>query len=530
MFDFFNKSNEVTRPTWLVGCAYLRAWKPLRGIRMSGVGSRKQESFQVRVEQLVSEISFFVQKESDRQELVTEIIRLVLGIQTGMGSTSLRRIAFRNNILDDFTFFKNQYLDVSHYLHRLLWKAMVRSVQQGENYTDNQLRLDIRACLEKKVPLDKQIAGQKTVPLDEVTLAHTAAILRADVAFCLRNLKDKDLTKIRELTINEELNIDSIDMANFTTGKIKPKDLQTYVKTKSYTLTFLSEYDPGFTPDDFDQDLLCESIRVANVYGRSKCKNLHRELLDEDKQPQKMTSIDIRLQKYMETALNNKVDNLKEYYTCDNRRRVSTTDSELYKEKNKIKKLLQKNPTYHANKEKVQELRKMIGIVKKNVEKRNGFKRDLAELEAKMCLDSGYKELKERMDKVDNDLRHSNGDYYSMVTPLVRHDEGEDRVIDVADETQGEQKDGEHLLYHSEKTFDERLWLDGICEDVPRNIALFVRIVIGDFSPEFETWSQEHGIDTSHFDAMVNGAKRYCNVTKSQLMDNQALIKALTDR
>jgi hypothetical protein len=57
-----------------------------------------------------------------------------------------------------------------------------------------------------------------------------------------------------------------------------------------------------------------------------------------------------------------------------------------------------------------------------------------------------------------------------------------------------------------------------------------VRIVTGDFAPEFENWAQAQGIDTSYFDTMVNGAKRYCNVTKSQLLSNQELLRALTDR
>jgi hypothetical protein len=494
---------------------------------MSCVVFRKPESFQKRVEQLVNEISFFVQKESEQKELVSEIVRLVLGIQTGMGSTALRRITFRNNILDDFTFFKNQYLDVSHYLHRQLWKAVVRSVQEGEKYTDARLRSDVISCLQHERPLD---GNAYAIQVFEEKVQAFVQVLKQDTAFCLQSLNSRDLAKIKELSINEELNVDSIDMANFTTGKKKPKDLQTYVKTKSYTLNFLSEYDPGFTPEDFDQDLLCETVRVANVYGRSKCKNIHRELKDDEGNAQAMTPIKVRLEKYVETALNNKVDNLKEYHTCENRRRVSTTDSKLYKEKAKIKKLMQKNPIYNANKEKLAELKKMIGITHKDVEKRNRFRNELADLQLKMCADSSYKDLHERMDAIEAEIRNSNGDYYSMVTPLVRHDEGEDRVIDVQDDNQGEQKVGEQFLYHSEKTFDERLWIDGICEEVPENIALFVRIVTGDFAPEFENWAKEQGIDTSYFDAMVNGAKRYCNVTKSQLLSNQELVQALTDR
>jgi hypothetical protein len=382
-----------------------------------------------------------IRTEADRADIQKEIVRLALHIQTGMGSTTLRRKTFRLNCLDEFTHFKNQYLDMSSYVHRKLWVAVVNYAKDGI--------------------------------LPSATSPEEAATILEDVMFCLSILDENDQEKVRKTEVKQALNVDSIDLSTMTTGAKSRKDLISYAKSKAFTLRFLTDHDPGLELEDFEQDLLCEIVRVFNAYPRSKGKNLDANAAD---------NLRLRVEKYLETALNNKVMNLKEYYTCDNRRRVATTDAALYKLKSKLKKLMQKDPN--------------------------------------------NKEFQDRFKEVEAKIKSSDSDYYSIVTSLVRHEDGEDRVIDVADTNKnGSEEEG--VLLEEPRSAEERMWIEQVCTKVSPNIAKFVRIITGEHNKEFEIWAKDQAIDTNLFDSLVKAARKYCDVTKADLLSNRVLSEAL---
>lgn len=392
------------------------------------------------VSSIESKIQEFLAKlkitQEEKETIEIEIIRLALHIQEGMGSTKLRRLTFRYNCIDEFTFFKNQYLDMSYYIHRQLWVAMVAYIQKGEE------------------------------PESEV--------LSSDITYILGKLTPDDLDRIKELKPNPKLNVDSLNLDTMRTGKKTKRLLIPYVKSKSYTLNFLAEYDRGLDIEDLEQDLLCELVRVYNSYPRSRGKNL-------EKNP---VPLEERVQMYLERAVNNKVNNLKEFYTCESRRRVASTDAPLYKERNRIKKLLADNP--------------------------------------------GDPALLERMRKVNYDIKMSDGDYYSTTAPLTRRDNGgsEERTVDVSEEL-GSGYGTDPFIVNTLQSTDTRIWLESICERVDERIANFIRIVTGYHNPEFESWARENQIDLERFDNLVKGARKFCKVNAEELKENDILEEEL---
>lgn len=397
----------------------------------------KFRAFEKRVTEFLDSVRL---EGKDRENIATEIVRLILQIQDGMGSNTLRRKTFRLDILDDFKFFKDQYLDMSFHIHRRLWQAVIRKVKFG--------------------------------------IEPEHAVLAQDVAFCLRFLNDEDLQKVQALEIREELNVDQIDIGKFTTGEAgkKRKNLVTYAASKVYTLRFLTDYDPGLELNDFAQDLTVENIRVINSYGRSKGKNLGSKTSD----------IYNRVEAYVETAMNNKVNNIKEYHMCENRRRVKTTHEPLYKERAKLRKLVKKNPT--------------------------------------------REDLVEKLKGVEKDLKHTNSDYYTVVTPLVKNDDGEDRVIDVVDtkEDSLSRTLNQEFIVNTQKGVEEGVWLEDIILGLPSRLSVFVRIVIGLNVPEFETWAKQEGINTANPDSLNKGARKFCKVSTTELRSNPLLLDALS--
>lgn len=251
-------------------------------------------------------------------ELRKEIVRLAMQIQDGLGSLKLRKITHDYGCFDEFNHFKNQYLDVSYHLHRKLWREVIKSAKETKD-------------------------APKSDP---------------DVQYCLSNLSSEDLKKLKSKQVMGHLDVDNIDLNKWQTGKVKKKDIMAYARSKVSSLNFLVNYDPAIDSEDHTQELLCELVRVFNTYPRSKCKNLPvanaditRLCVDKScghpaTHGNKCEHHDLenRVQMYIEIALNNKVMNIKEYYTCESRRRVAATDHKRYKKLSKLRKEIQKHP------------------------------------------------------------------------------------------------------------------------------------------------------------------------------------------
>lgn len=390
-----------------------------------------RKGFAKKVDTFLSSVTF--PDEQTKNEFAREIARLVMQIQTGQGSTTLRRIAFRLNIQDELKFFKDQYLDSSAYVHRCLWKATLLAVA-GEKY--------------------QQLAD------------------KTDVEYILGLCTPEDIKKIKKASVNETCNIESIDLMSLTTGKNKKRDFLSHVRLKRNPLTFIPDNDPGHDLEDMEQDLLAEAVRVYNMYGRSKGKNM--DLCGKD-------TLSTRFQKYLETALNNKVNNLKEYHTCDSRRRVVSTRDADYKRYKKLKKMAKEHPENTA-------------IV--------------MELEA-----------------IRRSIDTTNTEYYSTVNSLVASDDGELKVIDVVDNTEHQQpvKMDDNGQLMPQMSSENAMWVNKMCDRVDTKIATFLKIVVGERNSEFEVWATRNGIDVDNFDNLVRGARTFCKVTRHELATNEVL-------
>lgn len=210
---------------------------------------------------------------NEKISLTKEVVKFVLQLHGQQRSTVLRKKAFALGCLEETTHFKNQFLDVSEYIHTDLWK----------NVRD---RLDTE-----------------------------------DVQFCLKHLTPKELKAIDDLKY-PGTDTSNFDLNQWITDKIK------YLKSKTYKLRFIKEYDPSFDTDDFVQELACEAVRVVRTFGRSKAKGNPNDTLK------------IQLEKYIEGALNNKIRSFIEYHTSGTRRRAVSTNEKLYKKLKTVKKHL----------------------------------------------------------------------------------------------------------------------------------------------------------------------------------------------
>lgn len=249
-------------------------------------------SFKLRVENFIGSLHL---SSEDKQEIRKEIVKFVLHIQDGSGSIRLRTKAYRKNILEDVLFFKSQYLDVSHYVHRTLWKSVVEQLNSNS------------FCSE-------------------------------DVEYCCSLLDQQELEKVKKIVVNQNFNIDALDITKWKMGKTKRRDLVPHIKTKVSALNFISKYDPALTQADFAQELACEAIKVFNLYPRSKGLNASKS----------EGILQSQVEMYMEKALTNKVKNLDYYYSCDSRKRVGNTNSKTIKKKKKLEKHLFIELLYHT--------------------------------------------------------------------------------------------------------------------------------------------------------------------------------------
>lgn len=404
--------------------------------------SMPTHSFEKQMEDFVSSIKPVVLSENNQQTIADfrkEVIRYVLKIQKGMGSTAIKSLAHKHNFPSEWTFFKSQYLDMSQYVNKVLWKAITKCVQETE------------------------ISEDETVA--------------SDVNYCLQFLGMDDVEKINNKVLNEGCNVSSINLSTFTTGKKKKRNLTEYVQSKVGSLRYLAQYDPAMDLEDFQQDLAVEYCRVYNYYEQSAGTKLKAE--KENKTP-----LDVMFMKYGETALNNKVLNLKEHYSCESRRRVSTTDNKLYRTRTRLKKELSKNPQ--------------------------------------------NAEVKQKLLDVEKKLKTSNGDYFSTVTPLVRGNDGEFRELDA-------REIGNPLVKCIEPTreVDDHMWIEELIQSLPPKLSNFVSVLLkhdDEFELWFADWAKGKKIryDSNNIDHRIRGAFEYCNVTRDELKKSDKLLKFIT--
>jgi hypothetical protein len=367
-----------------------------------------------------------------RQQFRTEVVRLALTIQEKMGATVLRALSREFNFFEEFTHFKKQYLDMSAYIHRSMWREVIYFIQMKDFRTNN-------------------------------------AILNKDIMYCLTNLTDSDIEKVVNMQINHNLNASlDIDVDNFTTGKTTQRGLYEYVESKAATLKFLSKYDFGMDQQDFIHDLMEELLRVNNGYNKSSGKNLKAD-----------SSVDNSIKQYVETALNNKVNQVKDFWSSDTRRRVTSTHSPLYRRRGNLRKLLKKEVDLN----KIAEINKEIG-------------------------------------EINEKLRNGSHDYYSIVTPLVRTNESENREVDA--------QEIDPTTIEEFSTEDE-IWAHDLIQDLTPRISRCVSILMGNYDEEFHFWaSKQKKLNLEMLDQYSKAAMDFCGVTKDELKSNPVILQALS--
>lgn len=488
---------------------------------------KPQRSFYARVSAFLEELQL---PEKETKTIEHELVRVALQIQDGVGSTKLRQYCYSLNRLPEFTYFKDQYLDVSYYIHRELWLAVFHQVKDG------------------------------TVPNTEP--------LMGDASYCISLLDAKDTAKVKKQVINESLSVDSLELdETWTTGKKKRRNFMQYVKSKTSTLNYLSRYDPGLSQDDFAQDLACEALRTFNTYPRSKC------------QTQDDSPIRVRVEKYIERSLNNKVLSLKGYYACENRRRIVSTIPHLYNEQSQYKKLFRaaqkeekaaldagdltrrwlakqlevfgvevadqdektlkgalrkkKNELILQKKTEVECLTASISATPSNTRIKRWLvsllSREIAKLEdQRLNVGTIYQEMtgeaSRSIEYLDNimdakkRIKEKGSDYYSVVRPLVRPDANDDQTIDIEDVDEAQQQQYVRAEGH--------IVVEGICREVedPR-IANFIKIVCGEVDQSFEQWADGRKLNLQNFPTLVMSAKKYLKISDQDLRRNTTIRK-----
>jgi len=394
-----------------------------------------------------------------RVEIRREIIRVILQIQTGAGALGLRRLMLNQSHLEEFLYFKQYYLDISHYLHQVLWKAAINAVNGfpvSYGYRVNQ-----------------------------------------DAKWCLSHLLPADLDVLKQRQINDDLDVSHIDFSKWKIGKNKKQKIQSYINGKAYPLRFLSKYDSAIDSEDNKQDLFVEMFRVVNSYSRAKGKLPVNEVYvgqcvtDACNEPATvgkrcaLHDRDNRIQQYVEVALNNKVNNIKEHHTTGRRRRLATTNAEVYQERNKLKKQLVKA-------------------------RRDG---------------EDTTQIAEQLSAVEKQLKNNPGDFYTTVFNLSQGTEpGKPDLEQVIGSIA--HRDGS---YGTKAQIESALWVDAVCKKVKPSVARFVKIVVGAVDNDFESWAASNDVSLESFTSLVSNAKKYLKIDLEELKSNKALINMLQE-
>lgn len=386
-------------------------------------------SFKSRLEEFL--LSIFIPEEI-KNKVRREVVKLVLTIQQEMGANVLTRISREHNFFEDFKFFKNIYIDKSAYLHRTLWREIIFFIQEKNYKTKNP-------------------------------------VLEQDILYAIKFLHDEDIEKIVTMKINHDLNV-SLDLntTEFMTGKTTKRDLNSYTKSKIGSLKFLSRYDPAISKEDFQQDIVEELLRVNNIYNKSSGKNLSAT-----------DNVENAIQKYIETSLNNKVNQIKDYWGSGIRNRVSSTHSALYNRK-------------------------------ESLEKQIRVEEEPAKLE----------KLESQLKAVNIEIKYGKSDYFSVLVPLVRTNESENREVDA------QEVDPSIIV---DDTNEEKIWAKDLIDDLPPRISRCVSILMGNYDEEFLLWvkgsTKRYNLDI--LDNMFKAAMEYCKVTRNELRNNAVIIQAL---
>jgi hypothetical protein len=414
---------------------------------------RRYQPFCKRVEQFIMSLN---QDQQTSDQLRTEIVRLVLHVQSGQGSQTIRKLFKQIDMLEEFNFFKNQYLDCSFEIHRKLWFAVCKFLQTGKS---------------------PQYALMK------------------DVKYCLSALTAEDLEKLKVKTLNKKLNVDHIDIASWQIGKKVKRNLFYNAKAKAGTLSYISKYDPALDIEDFSQDLLCETVRVFNVYQRSTktpekiiptaktctVKDCSHKPFSGD--VCKYHHVENEVQKYVEVCLNNKVNNIKEYYNCTKRKRIAGTNQTIYRKRNRIKNEIQKN-------------------------KKMGQSCD---------------HLEKELQSLNQSIQMENNDYYSIVTSFTWDTSDDSKCSGTIEPSPECAYDEAVLKYGNDVSIETALWLESINEKVDPDVLRFINIVLGGQDNEFEEWASHKGVNLEKFTSLVKGARQYLKINPKELRQNKYL-------
>lgn len=384
----------------------------------------EQGRFEARLEQFISNVGFDYQVPFEvRQEVRTEVIRCVFGIQGYVGYQKVRSLGQKNGFREDFKFFKSEYLDSSYYIHNTLWKSVISFIQNKET-----------PCVDTQ----------------------------NDVEYCLQNLNTEDLKKINEINFDKTIDAESINLEELIMGKHKKKSVANTIRSKTSTLRFISDYDYGLDMEDFQQDLQCEALRVKSIYHKSTGANLDHS-----------DDLDTRFSKYLDTSLDNKVLNIKDFNTYEQRARVSSTHSKLYKERKKLKKKIAKDPT--------------------------------------------NEEFTSALNEIEDKLKSKNFDYYSTVCSLHRENsKGEGKDFDV-------QEIYSSAIQPLEDEIDESFDFEELCLNLTSNMSECIKLIVGHYNEEFEKWADGEGYDLDKNTQLVKASLKYCKVSKKDLKGNAVI-------
>jgi len=375
----------------------------------------------------------------------------------------------------------------------------------------------------------------------------------SDVKFCLALLNERDLAKLRTEKINPSLNIDHIKIdENWRIGgKKKNSNLLEFIKSKTGTLQYLSQYDGAVTQEDFQQEIACEVLRVANIYPK-----LNQQISDD-------TSVEEKLQRYISVSVNNKVLGIKEHYDHPSRRRVVSTIDPLYKELKKLKRfqitakrteskvcntnnieyhwlvleLTKRFPTSKWDGRSVDSLR--IKYKKARVselttpeEIKEFYEKEVFDLAepgyyAKKVCDTPYKsrEHSQQVATVREEIKASDSDYHSTLTSIVSDDDmgaGEEGVCvgAIKDPRGGKAFEG----------VEDRIWIDSVCRKInDPKIVRFVLIISGREDKEFEAWAASNQHNILEFEDLLKGARKYLKVSQSKLQSSRSLSRIIRE-
>jgi hypothetical protein len=336
---------------------------------------------------------------SQRTKLRNLIVKHVLGL---VEHHQVKSMAVRLNCFEEYRCLKHNYLDVSWYLGKVLWMEVLKSLK-GMEY------------------------------------GH-----RADVRFCLGCLDPESLEAFRKKNINADL--ERLDLNAEEWSFLNNTGLYQYARYKVRRLLFLTS-DPSLDQEDLVQDLACEIIKTLNNFQRRYKRERNSG-----------TPLKAVLDKYIDTAVNNRIMHLIDHHNRKKRKFLYARDNEKY--------------------EKLKKLGKGDG---------NG----------------------EEMERLKKDL--AGGDYYSLCMPYDCFSETE------SGESSFNDADNIHTYrlpdYEAAESY---MFIEGVKQDVddPR-LADFIDIVTyGD--EKFERWADENGYAVTKSYNAGRAAKIYIDLLSEQ--------------